>query len=68
MKLLKKEEIELVNPKFRQLVLDAWKRGEGVPYGIVNLSEAPITRKDAQKARDLIKQVKLNAVVTQLEE
>lgn len=59
MRLLKKEEIELVKPKFKQMVLDAWKRGEGVPYGIILLDDTPITRKDAQRARELIKQYKI---------
>jgi hypothetical protein len=56
MKLLEKKDINLVKPKFKQMVLDAWGRGEGVPYGVVYLSEAPLTRKEAQRAKELIKQ------------
>ena len=55
MKLLEKKDINLVKPKFRQMVLDAWGRGEGVPYGVTLLSDAPITRKEAQRAREMIK-------------
>ena len=56
MKLLEKKDIDIVNPKFRQMVLDAWGRGEGVPYGVIHLSESPITRKDAMRAREMLKQ------------
>ena len=58
MRLLEKTEINLVNPKFRQAVLDAWNRGEGVPYSITLLSETKPTRKDIKRAKELMMQYK----------
>jgi hypothetical protein len=56
MKLLEKKDLELVKPKFRPHVLAAWKRGEGVPYGVIYLSEGSVTRKDILRCKELIKQ------------
>lgn len=59
MKLLEKKDIELVKPKFRPHVLAAWKRGEGVPYGVIYLSEESATRKEIVRCKELIKQKKI---------
>jgi hypothetical protein len=53
MKTLEREDINKVRPKFRQLVLDAWKKGEEVPYGVIYLSDAPLTEEDIAWARSL---------------
>lgn len=54
MKILQREDIDQVRPKFRQLVLDAWKKGEEVPHGVVYLSDAPPTKKDIEWAKSLM--------------
>jgi hypothetical protein len=56
MKLLEKKDINLVKPKFKDMVLDAWKRKEDVPYGVIYLSDAPLTRKEIKRAKEVIKQ------------
>lgn len=59
MKLLTKEDIDKVRPKFRQMVISAWDRGEDVPYDIVNLSDAPLSEKDIEWAKQLCKDFKI---------
>ena len=46
MKILKREDIDKVDPKFRQMVLDAWEKGEEVPAGVALLSSAPLNEQD----------------------
>ena len=60
MKYLKKSDLNLVKPKFRQKVLDAWAAGEQVPHSVIYLSDAPPTQKDIDYAKKLIKQHKIN--------
>ena len=56
MNILKKEDIDKVRPKFRDMVLDAWKRGEEVPYGVTYLSNEPPTKEDMEWANKIIKE------------
>jgi hypothetical protein len=56
-KLLEKKDIDLVKPKFRQMVLDAWNRGEGVPYGVIYLSEALLKASEKDVDNLIIKQI-----------
>jgi hypothetical protein len=51
MKLLDRKDIDKVRPKFQPLVLEAWKNGEDVPYGVTYLSDAPLTEKDIEWAK-----------------
>lgn len=60
MKLLQKSELHLVKPKFQQMVLDAWKRKESVPYGVIHLSDVPVTRREIKRAKEIVKQFNLN--------
>ncbi len=55
MKLLQREDIDKVRPKFRDSVLEAWDRGEDVPYGVIYLSDAPLTQEDIDWAHRVIK-------------
>jgi hypothetical protein len=48
MELLKREEVDKVDPKFRPMVIEAFDKGEEVPYSVVYLSSEPITEKDIE--------------------
>ncbi len=54
MRLLQKQDIDKVRPKFRQMVLDAWKKGEQVPYSVICLSDEVPTEEDIEWAQKLI--------------
>ncbi len=56
-KILKRNELKLVDPKFRNIVLDAWKKGERVPYGVVYLSSKKPTKKDIERAKEIISEL-----------
>lgn len=58
MKYLKKSDLNLVNPKFRKIVQDAWDNGEKVPYGVIYLSSKEPTKEDIEYAKKLIKENK----------
>lgn len=51
MKNLEKHELELVNPKFRQMVQEAWNRGEDILSEVIYLSDDPITDDDIKWAK-----------------
>jgi hypothetical protein len=59
MNILKKEDIDKVDPKFRDMVLDAWKNGEEVPYGVVYLSSEPPTEEEMAWANWIVKKYKI---------
>lgn len=54
MKYLQKNEINLVHPKFRKLILDAWKGNEKVPYGVVYLTYNKPSKKDIKIVKKII--------------
>jgi len=54
-KCLQQKDLKKVKPKFRKMVLDTWKRGENVPYGVTYLSDAPISKEDEQWLQVLVK-------------
>jgi hypothetical protein len=54
-KWLEKSDLNLVKPKFQKMVLDAWERDENVPYGVMYLSDAPITQGDINWAKFVLK-------------
>jgi hypothetical protein len=56
MKILLKEDLCKVAPKFRNMVIEAWARGEDVPYAVTHLSDAPLTERDIERGHQLIKQ------------
>lgn len=43
MRLLQRDELEQVKPRFRGMVQEAWERGEDVPYGVTWLDDRPLT-------------------------
>lgn len=55
MNILKREDIDKVRPKFKNMVLDAWNRGEDVPCGVIYLSDEPPTKEDMEWANKIIK-------------
>jgi hypothetical protein len=59
MKTLKKEDIDKVDPKFRNMVLDVWKNGEEVPYGVVYLSSEPPTEEEMAWVNWIVKKYKI---------
>jgi len=56
MKTLNREDIDKVDPKFRDMVLEAWKNGEDVPYAVTYLSSRPLTEKELEWANKIIKE------------
>jgi hypothetical protein len=59
MKVLERKDINKVKLKFQIAVLEAWKRGEEVPYGVIHLSDAPLTEKDIEWAKKNIEKFEL---------
>lgn len=59
MRILKRSELDKVAPKFRQMVVDSWDRGEIVPWGVVLLSDQPLTKKDVLRAGEIARRLKL---------
>ena len=59
MKILKKNQLKLVKPKFRKMVKIAWKNGEDVPFGVTMLSSAPVNKKDLDWVKQLVKEGKI---------
>jgi hypothetical protein len=55
-KFLTMGDINKVHPKLRETVKKALKKGENVPYGVINIRFSPITGKDIQRVRELSKQ------------
>lgn len=55
-KLLTMGDVNKVHPKLRETVKNALKKGEQVPYGVVNIRFRPITGKDIQRVKELAKQ------------
>lgn len=54
MSLLQKDQIHLVNPRFREMVINAWSNNEDVPFGVIFLSDYIPTETDSCKVRELI--------------
>lgn len=54
MSLLQKDQIHLVNPRFREMVINAWSNNEYVPFGVIFLSDYIPTETDSCKVRELI--------------
>jgi hypothetical protein len=59
MKVLLREDLDKVKPKFRQMVQTAWERGEEVPYGVIYLSDAKLTEADIKWANKLVSDGKI---------
>ncbi len=59
MKILQKDQLDLVRPKFREMVQKAWNNNEDVPYGVVLLSDEPPTEEDIARVKELIKNHKI---------
>lgn len=55
MKYLQKEELHLVAPKFRQMVIDMWNSNEKIPAGILYISDRNPTDNDTIRAKELAK-------------
>lgn len=53
MNILEKSQLHLVKPMFRQIVTDAWERGENVPFEITILSDVGPTENELQLIRQL---------------
>ena len=53
MRYLKRDELHLVKPKFQNMVLEAWSRGEEVPYGIIAVDDKPPTEADLNRVGEL---------------
>jgi hypothetical protein len=64
MKYLQKNDINLVKPKFRKMVQEAWDRGEDVPYGVIYLSDRETDAKDIEIVKDLIEKGILTGQLT----
>ena len=58
-KLLQREDINLVKPKFRDIVIEAWNNGEDVPYGVIYLDDRDPTEEEIDHIRQLIKEGKI---------
>lgn len=54
-KYLEKHELNLVKSKFRNIVIDAWNKGEHVPNGIILVSDTTPTEKEIQMTEELNK-------------
>lgn len=54
------EELYLAKPKFRKIVLEAWARGESVPYGITAVSDEPISDQEFLRMQNAIKKYNLD--------
>lgn len=52
-RILLREELHLVRPKFRPIVEAAWLAGKDVPYGIIYLSDRMLTRAEEEYGRTL---------------
>jgi len=52
---LSTSDLDKVAPKFRQMVLDAWAKGEAVPYGVIYLSDRPPTPEEIEFSKELEK-------------
>jgi hypothetical protein len=46
MKILQKNDLNKVAPKFRKMVVEAWNKGEDVPWGVTLLSDKPLSSKE----------------------
>lgn len=57
---LQRKDLDKVKPKFRKMVQDAWDSGESVPYSVIYLSDAPLSKSDIKWAKNLIKTHKLD--------
>ena len=53
MKLLQKEDLNLVKPSLRKTVQEAWDKGEDVPYGVIYLSNDPLPESVIKRAKEL---------------
>lgn len=58
MRNLKRNELHLVKPKFQNIVLAAWSRGEDVPYGIIAVSDKLPTDVDLKRVGELNRKYK----------
>lgn len=54
MNILQKDQLHLVKPKFQQTVIDAWGKGEDVPFEVTILSDIGPTE---EEELNLIKQL-----------
>jgi hypothetical protein len=59
MRFLKRNELNLVDSQFRDLVLEAWRNKEKVPYGIIHLTSRKPNEVDILKTKQLIKKLNL---------
>lgn len=53
--MLQEKDLDKVAHRFRDMVLEAWKRGEDIPYSIINLSDKNITQKELDRVDEIVK-------------
>ena len=51
MKILKRSQLKLVDKKFQPMVVEAWKNGEDVPWGVTLISSRKPTQKEIDWAK-----------------
>lgn len=57
---LGREDIDLVKfPQIKKLALEAWERGEEVPYGVIYIDLTPLSEEDLTRIRQLVKEGKI---------
>ncbi len=54
-KFLEKKDLDKVREPFRSRVVEAWARGENVPYGVQYLSSAELNDDDIAWAHEIVK-------------
>jgi hypothetical protein len=57
MRYLKKDELNLVHPKFKEMILDAWKSNEKVPYVVIYLTYRKPSKADIEITKKIIKKI-----------
>lgn len=56
-KFLSREDLEKVEPQFREMVEEAWENGEDVPYGVIFLSNRPLTEREKARGAEILREM-----------